>query len=347
MTYTYSLFEPMKFGEKMRSRRVGLLFLVLLAAFHDSAFGQRAQGAWQDADTAKHIQALIASTPRLEVQRSILPLPPAFARSLGMISWLAVEPTNGVIYLLHRGTKTDSIVAVDREGHVQRSWGRELFTTAHSIRLDKAGNIWTVDSGSSRALKFSADGKKLLEIQIGGKPPSGSFNGATDIAFGPDGGIYVSDGYRNARILEYTPDGRLCKQWGDHGAGPSQFNVPHAIVIGADGVVYVADRENGRVQRFDLMGRYLGEWDGLGKPMSLRLQADGSLLVGTGYHNQAGLSPAWLAWILKVDTRTGSLLGYVEVGDDAHALETLADGDILTGGEQERVSVVHRFRLAP
>ncbi len=236
-------------------------------------------------------------------------------------------------YLLQRGTSADPIIALDRQGHVLRSWGRGLFKIPHGIRLDREGNVWTVDSGSSLVQKFSSGGKKLLEIPIGGQPPSGKFNGATDIAFGPDGRVYVADGYGNARILEYAPDGRLLGQWGAHGAGPGQFNVPHAIVIGPDSVVYVADRENGRVQRFDLEGRYLGEWDGLGKPMTLRLQADGSLLVGTGYRNQPGRSPAWLAWILKIDTRTGKLVGYLEVGDDAHALETLAEDDILTGGE--------------
>ena len=107
--------------------------------------------------------------------------------------------------------------------------------------------------------------------------------------------------------------------------------------------MYVADRENGRIERFDLAGKFLGEWDGFGKPMTLTLAADGSLLVGTGYKNAAKQAPAWLAWVIKLDRKTGKPLGYIDVGDDAHAQEAI-DGDILTGGETAGISAVHVFR---
>jgi hypothetical protein len=85
-----------------------------------------------------------------------------------------------------------------------------------------------------------------MTIAVGEQPGSnGPFNGATDIAFGRDGHLFITDGYGNARILEYTPDGRRVKQWGKPGSGPGEFRLPHAIQIDEDGIIYIADRENG------------------------------------------------------------------------------------------------------
>ena len=100
--------------------------------------------------------------------------------------------------------------------------------------------------------KFSPEGKTLLQIEVGGQPaPCGGFCSTTDIAFAPDGHLFIADGYRNARILEYSADGKKLREWGSAGTGPGQFRLPHSIQIDDKGVIYVADRENGRVQRFD------------------------------------------------------------------------------------------------
>ena len=131
--------------------------------------------------------------------------------------------------------------------------------------------------------KFSPDGKKLLEINIGGqlyRPCRGNFCSTTDIAFAPNGHLFISDGYSNARILEYTPDGTKIKEWGTYGTGPGQFHLPHSIVrIDENGIVYVADRENSRIQRFDMDGKFLGEWDSMGRAFGLSLQG-GALWPG-------------------------------------------------------------------
>src|SRR5262249_27118564 len=158
-----------------------------------------------------------------------------------------------------------------RDGRVLRSWGKGLYKIPHSIRVDPQGNIWTTDAASSLVLKFTPQGKKLLEIAVGGQPahPASPFCGTTDIAFGPDGRMFVSDGSATASILEYTADGRRVREWGTPGTGPGQFHLPHGIAVDENGIVYVADRENGRIQRFDLEGHYLGEWSNLGKTFSL------------------------------------------------------------------------------
>jgi DNA-binding beta-propeller fold protein YncE len=302
---------------------------------------QAQQLAPEDAATAQAIAAFVKPLPKLPVARSDLALPASLAANMGMISTMAFDPKAQVLYLLQRGPKADPIIAVDMNGHLLRSWGKGLYKMPHGVRIDPAGNIWTTDSVNSTVLKFSPQGAKLLEIDVGGQPAPG-VNGTTDVAFGPDGHVFVADGYGNARILEYSADGKLIHSFGSHGTGPGQFNIPHAILI-KDGTMYVADRENGRIQRFDLTGKFLGEWDGFGKPMTLAFGPDDSLVVGTGYQNAKGQSPPWLAWVIKIDRKTGKALGYVEVGDDAHAEEAIGP-DILTGGETAHVSAVHWFR---
>src|SRR5947207_6824179 len=100
------------------------------------------------------------------------------------------------IYLLQRGSKADPVIVVDKQGRVLRSWGKGLYKIPHSIRIDPAGNVWTTDAASSMVYKFSREGKKLVEISVGGLPvaPRSEFCGTTDIAFASGGRIFISDG---------------------------------------------------------------------------------------------------------------------------------------------------------
>ena len=319
--------------------------MLSLAALLFAGGVQAADAPWADKEAADTIAALIKPLPKLEVKSVDVPLGDV-AKNLGMISWMAVNPKADEIYLLQRGKNADPVVVVDHTGKVLRSWGAGLYKTPHSIRIDADGNVWTVDSMSSMVLKYAPDGKKLLEISVGEQPQPDKTSGTADIAFSPGGHVFIADGYGNARILEYSKDGKRLGQWGTHGTGPGQFDTPHSIVIDKDNVVYVADRENGRIQRFTLAGKFLGEWTGFGKPMNLKLADDNTLLVAVGYHNPPKVTPAWIAWVIKVDKKTGKPLAYLDVGDDAHAMEVLGNGEIITGGDTGPVSAVHQFKAA-
>ena len=121
--------------------------------------------------------------------------------------------------------------------------------------------------------KCDTSGKVLLTIGIPGKPApfmSGEpFDRCTHTALSPKGEIYVSDGYGNACVHKFSPDGKLLKTWGTPGSDPGEFNIVHNIVTDADGWVYVADRENHRVQVFDGNGRYETQWNNLHRPCGL------------------------------------------------------------------------------
>jgi hypothetical protein len=271
------------------------------------------------------LRALLTSTPALPLRASPLAVqsPAEAGWALGMVSWIAADRA-GRIYLLQRGDKADPVIVLDAHGKVIRSWGKGLYTTPHAIRVDPQGNVWTTDAASSKVHKFSPDGKLLLQIEVGGQPtPCGSFCSTTDIAFAADGHLFIADGYRNARILEYSAEGKKLREWGSAGTGPGQFRLPHSIQIDANGIVYVADRENGRIQRFDRAGTYLGEWAQYGKTFGLTLDGD-ALWLSTIPRGPNG-TPGWL---IKIDRANGKLLGYVDAAGN-HGMALLPNGELL------------------
>src|SRR3954452_24600643 len=251
-------------------------------------FGIMCLPVWAQNDHAPDLEAeaaalrvLVERAPRSALDRTQIKLqPPAAGWEIGYPSAVTMD-NSGAFYILHRGEKADPLLVVNRDGKIVRSWGKGLYKIPHSIRIDPQGNIWTVDSGSSMVLKFSPQGEKLMEISVGEQPAGRTgANGTSDIAFGPNGRIFISDGYGNARILEYTSKGERVKQWGSAGRGPGEFRQPHGIAIDDQGIIYVADRQNARLQRFDLDGKLLGEWDDLGRVTTVTFR-NGTLWIGT------------------------------------------------------------------
>jgi DNA-binding beta-propeller fold protein YncE len=253
-----------------------------------------------------------------------LPLEQVPLNSVGTVSSVAID-RSGVIYVLQRGDKADPVIAVNKEGQKLRSWGKGMFNVPHSIRIDGDGNVWTVDAGSSTILKFTPQGKKVQQIDVGemavgDKCAFPTLCGTTDITFGPNGRLFISDGYGNARILEYTADGKRVKMWGSAGTGPGQFNIPHGIAYQGT-TLYVADRGNSRVQRFDLSGHYQGEWTNLGRPFALKVSG-GALWVSTMFAKPA---------ILKVDLSTGKILGQIDA-PGPHSINVSEAGEVVASG---------------
>lgn len=252
--------------------------------------------------------------------------------SLGTVSSVAADG-KGVIYVLQRGDKADPVIAVDKEGRVLRSWGKGMYTVPHSVRLDPDGNIWTVDAGSSVLLKFTPEGKKLQEIDVGEVAPAEkcafpTLCGTTDITFGPNGRLFISDGYGNARILEYSAAGVRVRVWGMSGTGPGQFQIPHGITT--DGkVLYVADRGNARIQRFDMDGHYLGEWTNLGRPFALRMSGGSLWVAMMSAITSDDAKPA--PWLLQVDPATGKVLGQIEA-PGPHSIDVAETGELFASG---------------
>lgn len=279
------------------------------------------------------LRTRLEASPRLPLRQSDFPLERRAGWTLDFASSVAAG-ADGLIYIFQRGPAADPVIVADRSGRIVRSWGKGLFEIPHSIRVDPEGNVWTVDSGNSKVHKFSRDGRLLLEIVVGEIPPGGSgMGGTTDIAFGPGGRLFIADGYRNARVLEYSGDGKRVRQWGKAGAGAGEFRLPHGIAIDAAGVVYVADRENRRIQRFTLEGKLLGEWGPYGKTFSLNASRPGELWAGV---QPADVPNGSECWILKLDSASGRILG-ASPSAGHHSIALNAAGEPLTGARPDRI----------
>ena len=132
----------------------------------------------------------------------------------------------------------------------------------HGLTVDKDNNVWVTDVGLHQIFKFSHEGKLLMKLGEAKIPGNDSlhFNRPTDVAVAADGSFYVSDGYRNSRVVKFSASGKYIFEWGRKGNKPGEFNIPHAIDLDAKGNVYVADRQNNRIQEFDANGKFLKEW---------------------------------------------------------------------------------------
>ncbi|HEY7493644.1 MAG TPA: peptidyl-alpha-hydroxyglycine alpha-amidating lyase family protein [Candidatus Tectomicrobia bacterium] len=188
------------------------------------------------------------------------------------------------VYVFNRGAHP--MMVFDRHGNFLRSWGEGVFPRAHGITMAPDETIFCTDDGDHTVRKCTLEGKVLFTLGISGKPApfmSGDpFNRCTHVAIDPrNGDFYVSDGYGNARVHKYTPDGRLLFSWGESGTDPGQFNIAHNIATDRDGWVYVADRENHRIQVFDANGKFETQWVNMARPCGLYIdQVAGFAYVG-------------------------------------------------------------------
>jgi sugar lactone lactonase YvrE len=204
---------------------------------------------------------------------------------LGDVAAVGVD-RNDRVYAFNRGEHP--VAVFDAEGNLLRTWGEGVFTRPHGIHMGPDDTIYLTDDGDHTVRHCTLDGKVLMTLGIPGEPKpymSGEpFHRCTHTALSPRGDLYVSDGYGNARIHKFTPDGKLLMSWGEPGTDPGQFNVPHNICCDPDSWVYVADRENHRVQIFDGNGKFETQWNNLHRPngMCMALGPNPLVYIGEG-----------------------------------------------------------------
>jgi DNA-binding beta-propeller fold protein YncE len=181
------------------------------------------------------------------------------------------------VYAFNRGKHPMAVF--DRDGNFLGSWGEGVFHRPHGVHMAPDETLWLTDDGDHTVRHCTLDGKVLLTLGIPGKPKpymSGEpFHRCTHTALSPQGDLYVSDGYGNARVHKYDPNGKPLLSWGEPGTDPGQFNIPHNICCDAEGWVYVADRENHRVQVFDGNGKFETQWINMHRPSGLHLERGG------------------------------------------------------------------------
>jgi peptidylamidoglycolate lyase len=182
----------------------------------------------------------------------------------------------------------DTIHVIDRDtGCVLKTWGAGRFIMPHGLDVDWESNLWITDVALHQIFKFNIDGKLLMQIGEAGVAgcDDAHFNRPTAVATAPDGSFYVSDGYGNSRVVKFTAAGEYLFSWGKRGKGSGEFNLPHNIDTDSDGLVYVADRENSRIQIFDADGKFirLVSKKRLGKTYSLLIDRTNDQLIASDY----------------------------------------------------------------
>src|SRR5579863_5948363 len=252
------------------------------------------------------------------------------------------------VYVFNRGEHP--MIVFNRDGEFLRSWGESgMFPRAHGVFVAPDETLWLTDDGDHTVRQCTLDGKVLLTLGTSGKPApymSGEpFHRCTHTAMSPNGdSIYVSDGYGNSRVHKYSVDGKLQMSWGEPGTDPGQFNIAHNICCDPEGWVYVADRENHRVQVFDGQGKYEAQWNNMHRPSGLFMQLAarqprfyiGEIGGGMGVnYDHPGIGPR-----VSIYTQQGELLARLghrpaglETGQfiSPHGLAVDSRGDIYVG----------------
>ena len=186
------------------------------------------------------------------------------------------------------------VIVLDREGNYIETWGQGQFVRPHSIFIDSEDMIYCVDDKGHAVHKCTPEGQLLMTIETTGHPSNTGyilnredtvlvsgppFNRPTGLATNHDGGFYVSDGYGNARIHRFTSEGQFLFSWGEPGNGPGQFRIPHDVCFDKNGLVYVADRLNHRIQIFNEQGEFITQWSGLHWPNALCIDSEEVIYV--------------------------------------------------------------------
>lgn len=192
------------------------------------------------------------------------------------------------------------VLVYERDGRFVTSWENLPFKSCHGLTIGPDDSVYLVDNVGHGVSKYAPSGERLLTIGPEGVPSetgynpeagdhaartasiqrgAGPYNQPTNLAVAPNGDLYITDGYRNARVHQYRSDGTYVRSWGGPGSGPGQFMLPHGIAVAPDGTVLVADRENERIQFFSPDGEYLREWREVQRPTQVRLDREGRVYV--------------------------------------------------------------------
>ena len=271
---------------------------------------------------------------------------------LNVIAGLGIDDDDN-LYLLSRGTPP--VLVLNRDGKCVDAWGGDIFMRPHALLVDKEHFLWGVDDHGHAVYKLTRDHQLLMTLGTRGVPsdtgcidgkyktiqrPAGPFYRPTGIAIAPNGNIYVADGYGNCRVHVFDPEGTLLFSWGEIGDGPGQFQLPHGIAIDENNIVYVCDRQNNRIQLFDLEGNYLSEWTDFERPAAICLAKDGYFYVAECKRTSTYCDAPSRVTILD---REGTIKARLEQGEDewsydetvghhtAHSIAVDSQGNIYIG----------------
>lgn len=239
----------------------------------------------------------------------------------GNTSWIAADGRGQVVVLV----RTAPYFRVfTRDGAFVRAFGDDgQFQSAHSVTIAADGSLWATDSAAHVVHKFAADGRLLMTLGrkgvAGDNASRDAFNQPNHVAIAPDGSIYVSDGYQNARVVQFSATGEFVRIIGGvKGSQPGQLQLPHGVALDSRGRILVNDSDNSRVSVFDRNGTFVETW-----PFPSR----GGIAVAADDTVYISDVNAGIVNIVK----NGKLVGSVSA-DRAHGMGIDTDGSIYVSG---------------
>jgi len=223
------------------------------------------------------------------------------------------------------GKSDPPVLKFDASGKLVKAFGAGMIVFAHGIYVDREDNVWVTDGQSAdtkghQVIKFSPNGTVLLTLGRAGVPGDGpdTFNEPNDVVVAANGDIFVADGHTpnkgNARIVKFTNDGKFIKQWGEHGSGPGQFEVPHALALDSQGRLFVGDRANNRIQIFDQDGDFIAQWKQFGRPSGIFIDRNDVLYVTDSESTDRdgyGYNPGYKRGIRIGSAKNGSVTAFI------------------------------------
>jgi DNA-binding beta-propeller fold protein YncE len=297
-------------------------FAVMMLAVSHPAFSQR------PSDPALLVPQ---QAPPLEYAAVANPLTLPAGTTMGAAASLAFD-SNGHVLVLNRGPRP--FVEFDADGRFIRIFG-DAFTRAHGLRIDGDGNIWATDVGAHVVVKLNREGNVLMTLGTRGQAgvwdeAAGSrlLNQPNDVAIGRNGDIFVVQGHTpgamgDPRVLKFDKTGKFIKSWGGKGTEPGKFQVAHGVAVDAKGLLWVADRENQRIQVFDQDGAFVRQMSYAGLPCSIAIGRESVFMVN-GFAGQL-LKLDLDGRVLAATGRPGTGLG--EFGE-AHFIAVSPKGDV-------------------
>jgi sugar lactone lactonase YvrE len=262
-------------------------------------------------------------------------------RSWGSTSGVGIDPDGKSVWVAERcgtfavpsaslssgplachGSGFAPILKFDASGSLVKSFGAGLIVFPHGLTVDRDGNVWVTDlfardGKGQQVLKFSPGGKVLMSLGKPGIAGDGPdvFNAPSAVAVAPNGDIFVADGHggnTNARIVKFRSDGRLIKSWGRKGTAPGEFDTPHALAMDSQGRLFVADRNNNRIQIFDQDGNFIAQWTQFSRPSGLFIDAGDVIYVSDSESESATRNhDGWKRGIRVGSARDGSVTAFI------------------------------------
>ena len=249
------------------------------------------------------------------------------------ISGVAVDSRDWVYVFQRQGPR---VLVFDPDGRPLAAWYSSggVPADAHHIHIGPDDSVYLVDRDAHQILKYSPDGELLASIGARNRPAlQAPFNHPADVCVAPSGELFVADGYGNSSVHRLAADGSLIASFGSSGRGPGEFIVPHSIRVSADGRVYVADRENNRVQVFTVDGKFLDQWTDFKCPMGVHIDAEQRVYVTDQVPR------------LSILTLDGELLARGRTFEYAHQVYTDSQGNIYGADtSNQRVQKLARVR---